>query len=79
MEGMKSHSEPWVTFRPEIKVLDCTIRDGGLCNDHLFDDKFIKAVYDTCIAAGIDAMEIGYKGSQKLFARDKFGDWKFCE
>ena len=21
---------PWVTFRPEIKVLDCTVRDGGL-------------------------------------------------
>jgi len=79
MGGMKSHSAPWVTFRPEIKVLDCTIRDGGLCNDHLFDDEFVKAVYDTCIAAGIDAMEIGYKGSQKLFARDKFGDWKFCE
>ena len=76
---MKSNSAPWVTFRPEIKVLDCTIRDGGLVNNHLFADTFVKSVYDTCVEAGIDAMEIGYKGSQKLFARDTFGDWKFCD
>jgi len=71
-------SAPWITYRPELKVMDCTIRDGGLINDHMFDDGMVKAVYDTCIEAGIDYMEIGYKGSGKLFARDKFGDWKFC-
>ena len=27
---------PWITYRPELKVLDCTIRDGGLINDHQF-------------------------------------------
>ena len=32
---------PWMTFRPEIKVLDCTIRDGGLINNHLFEDDFV--------------------------------------
>ena len=70
---------PWITYRPEIKVLDCTIRDGGLINDHLFDDGLVKAVYDTCVEAGVDYMEIGYKGSKKLFARGKFGDWKWCD
>ncbi len=75
---MTTHIAPWVTFRPEIKVLDCTIRDGGLINAHLFEDKFVRAVYDACIASGIDYMEVGYKGSKKLFARDRFGDWKFC-
>jgi hypothetical protein len=25
-------------FRPEIKVLDCTIRDGGLMNDAVSDE-----------------------------------------
>jgi len=35
--------------------------------------------YDCCIAAGIDYMEVGYKASKKLFARDKFGDWEFCD
>ncbi|MCC7493764.1 MAG: aldolase catalytic domain-containing protein [Fimbriimonadaceae bacterium] len=68
----------WVTYRPEIKVLDCTIRDGGLMNDHRFEDGFVKAIYDCCVAAGVDYMEFGYKADQKIYSRDKFGDWKFC-
>ena len=35
----------WLTYRPEIKIMDCTIRDGGLINDHQFEDGFVKAVY----------------------------------
>jgi 4-hydroxy 2-oxovalerate aldolase len=70
---------PWITYRPEIRVLDCTIRDGGLMNDHCFDDKMVKAVYDACVEAGIDYMEIGYRASRKLFASGKSGDWRFCE
>lgn len=66
-------------FRPEIKVLDCTVRDGGLINEHLFEDHFVKNVYDALVAAGIDYMEIGYKGSKKLFSPTKFGPWKFCD
>lgn len=70
---------PWITFRPEIRVLDCTVRDGGLINDHQFSDEFARAVYETCVEAGIDYMEIGYKGSPKVFSPKRFGAWKFCE
>jgi 4-hydroxy 2-oxovalerate aldolase len=70
---------PWITYRPELKILDCTIRDGGLINDHEFDDALVKAVYDACIEAGVDYMEVGYKASKKLFAPTKFGDWKYCD
>jgi len=70
---------PWITYRPELKVLDCTVRDGGLINDHHFDDDFVKAIYETCVAAGIDYMEIGYKNSKKLFPPDNFGPWKHCD
>ena len=70
---------PWITYRPEIKVLDCTIRDGGLINDHMFEDGFVKAVYDTCVEAGIDYMELGYKASKRVFARNKYGAWKYCD
>ena len=69
---------PWVTYRPEIQVLDATIRDGGLINDHMFEDGFVAAVHRVCIEAGIDAMEVGYKASKKVFAPDKYGAWKFC-
>ena len=69
---------PWVTYRPELKVLDCTIRDGGLINSHRFDDDLVRAVYQTCIDAGIDYMEIGYKNSPKQFPPEKYGPWRFC-
>ena len=69
---------PWVTFRPEIKVLDCTVRDGGLINNHLFEDDFVKAIYNANIEAGVDYMELGYKASKTQFAREEHGDWKSC-
>lgn len=66
-------------YRPQIKVLDCTIRDGGLINDHLFDDKFVKAVYRACSLAGVDYVELGYQASKKQYSPDKFGKSKFCD
>ena len=68
----------WVAYRPDIKILDCTIRDGGLINDHKFEDDFTKSVYQACVAAGVDYIEFGYKGSQRIFSTDEFGRWKFC-
>jgi 4-hydroxy 2-oxovalerate aldolase len=76
---LKTGKGGWVCYRPDIKILDCTIRDGGLINDHKFDDKLVKAVFDTCVAAGVDYVEFGYKGSKKIFAPTKFGAWKFCD
>jgi len=70
---------PWITYRPQLKVLDCTIRDGGLVNNHRFNDDFVRAVYQTNIEAGIDYMELGYKASRKQFSKDDFGPWKFCD
>ncbi|MFA6169256.1 MAG: aldolase catalytic domain-containing protein [Candidatus Margulisiibacteriota bacterium] len=65
-------------YRPEIKVLDCTIRDGGLINEHLFEDKFVRATYKALAASGVDYIEIGYKASTKYFSPDKYGKAKFC-
>ena len=69
----------WVSFRPELKVLDCTVRDGGLMNDHNFDLPFVQAVYAADVAAGIDYMEVGYKSAKRLYSRTQYGLWKFCE
>jgi len=66
-------------FREKIKVLDCTIRDGGLINNHDFDFKFVRAVYKALSKAGVDYMEIGYKNSKRLFSAKEFGSWKFCD
>jgi len=69
---------PWITYRPQLKVLDCTIRDGGLVNDSQFNDEFVRAVYEACLEAGIDYMEIGYKNSPALFPPGQFGPWRHC-
>ncbi len=70
--------DQWVSYRPEIKVLDCTIRDGGLMNDHHFNDETVKAVYSACVDAGIDYMEVGYINSKRIFSPAEHGAWKFC-
>ena len=66
-------------FREKIKVLDCTIRDGGLINNHDFDHRFVRAVYKALSEANVDYMEIGYKNSKRLFDPKEYGIWKFCE
>lgn len=66
-------------FRPQIKVLDCTIRDGGLINNHDFSFEFVRAVYAALAASGVDYMEVGYKNSKTLFSASEYGPWKFCD
>lgn len=65
-------------FRPEIKVIDCTVRDGGLMNKWQFDEAFVREVYEALTEAGVDYMEIGYISSEKSFSRKEMGPWKFC-
>ena len=68
-----------VSYRPDIKVVDCTLRDGGIVNDFKFDDEFVKDLYKANIAAGVDYMEFGYKASKEIFNIEDFGKWKFCD
>ncbi len=68
-----------LSFRPDIKVLDATLRDGGLCNNFAFSDEFACALYAMNIAAGVDYMEMGYKASKALFDPEKLGKYKFCD
>ncbi len=68
-----------IAFRPDVRVVDATLRDGGLVNDFYFTDEFVKALYLTNLRAGVDYMEFGYKGSREIFEESKFGKWKFCK
>lgn len=67
-----------LSFRPDIKVLDATIRDGGLVNDFYFTDDFIKNLYKANVKAGVDYMEFGYRADKEMFDVDQFGKWKFA-
>ena len=57
-----------ISFRPDIKVVDCTIRDGGLVNNFGFTDEFVRELYKTNVEAGVDYMEFGYKASKEQFS-----------
>lgn len=66
-------------FREKLRVLDCSIRDGGLINKHDFDLRFVREVYKALSAAGVDYVELGYKNSRRLFSDREYGTWKFCD
>lgn len=76
---MEKNNGNLIAFRPDIKVVDCTLRDGGLVNNFAFSDEFVKDLYRTNIKAGVDYMEFGYKASKEIFKKEDFGKWKFCE
>lgn len=67
-----------IAYRPDVRVVDATLRDGGLVNDFYFTDEFVKALYLANLRAGVDYMEFGYKSSKEMFDSNKFGKWKFC-
>lgn len=65
--------------RSDIKVVDATIRDGGLCNNFGFTDEFVTELYKANVKSGVDYMEFGYKASKDMFNPNDFGKWKFCD
>lgn len=67
-----------MSVRDDIRVLDATIRDGGLCNNFMFSDEFVSALYHTNVKCGVDYMELGYRADRRVFDENKFGKWKFC-
>lgn len=76
---MNARKGSLLSVRKDIKVLDATIRDGGLCNNFNFTDEFVSDLYKTNVKAGIDYMEFGYRASKNMFKKSDFGKWKFCE
>ena len=74
----KAKERTLMNYSPDLKVLDCTLRDGGLVNNFGFTDEFVKDLYEANIKAGVDYMEFGYKASKEIFDPKEFGKWKFC-
>lgn len=68
-----------LSVRDDIKVMDVTIRDGGLCNNFEFTDDFVSELYKINVKSGVDYMEFGYKASKNMFNESDYGKWKFCK
>lgn len=65
--------------KDNCKILDCTIRDGGLVNNWEFSVEFVRDLYKSLSEAGVEYMEIGYKNSPKLLAGGNAGPWRFLD
>ncbi|MBT3221945.1 MAG: nucleoid-structuring protein H-NS, partial [Proteobacteria bacterium] len=63
--------------RHDVRVIDCTIRDGGCCNDWLFDEGLVRDSFEALVQAGVDVMEIGYQTSPGVYNESVVGPWRF--
>ena len=58
-----------------VKILDCTLRDGGYYNNWDFDYGYAKELILALNRAGVDMIELGYKS---LGGNDFYGLFKYC-
>lgn len=54
-----------------IKLLDCTLRDGGFINDWEFGHEQIVNIFERSVAAGIDIIEVGFIDERREFDRNR--------
>ena len=59
----------------QIKILDCTLRDGGYYNDWDFDIDLAEKTISALNKAGVDIIEVGYKSRN---VEGFFGLFKYC-
>lgn len=60
------------------KIVDCTVRDGGLVNNWDFSIEFVQDLYESLNDSGVEYMEIGYKNSPRLLKSEgSEGPWRF--
>ena len=62
-----------------MKILDCTIRDGGYLNNWKFEDKVVREVYRSVSKSGVDIIELGFKTNKESFKNVEFGPWRYTE
>lgn len=66
--------------KSNCKIVDCTVRDGGLVNNWDFSVEFVQHLYNSLNEAGVEYMEIGYKNSPKLLkGAEDAGPWRFLD
>lgn len=51
----------------EIKLLDCTLRDGGYINDWNFGHDNLVSVFERLVDAGVDIIEVGFLDDRREF------------
>lgn len=55
----------------ELKLLDCTLRDGGYVNDWKFGHDNMVSIFERLVDANIDIIEIGFLDDRRPFDIDR--------
>ena len=55
----------------KIKLLDCTLRDGGYVNDWKFGHDNIVSIFERLVDANVDIIEIGFLDERRPFDMDR--------
>lgn len=50
-----------------VKLLDCTLRDGGYVNDWNFGHDNLVSMFERLVSAGIDIIEVGFLDERRKF------------
>lgn len=50
-----------------IKLLDCTLRDGGYVNDWEFGQDNLICIFERLVASGVDIIEVGFLDDRRVF------------
>ena len=70
-----------VSYRPDIKVVDCTLRDGGIVNDFKFDDEklleIVKKNFNFEVGNIISELDLRKPVYHKTSCYGHFGDPQF--
>lgn len=65
----------------DIKLLDCTLRDGGYVNDWRFGRTNIVSIFERLVDANVDIIEVGFIDDRRPFDKDRsiFPDTKSAD
>lgn len=55
----------------ELKLLDCTLRDGGFVNDWRFGHDNIVNIFERLVSSRVDAIEIGFLDERHPFDKNR--------
>jgi 4-hydroxy 2-oxovalerate aldolase len=61
-----------------VKLLDCTIRDGGYVNNWGFNKRYVEDLYNALDKSNYDYMEIGFRNASEHY-NDLSNLWRTCK
>lgn len=62
--------------KQSFALLDCTLRDGGFQTDWRFSDAMARQYFGTCLATGVDIVELGYLNLDTFSHSADYGSYK---